>query len=375
MMLPSVPKSLGKLGDVFISALGSITGKENRLGLPKVRSACVILVDGLGSANLNYRAGHAPFLAQTLKRDGSITCAFPSTTAANITSFGTGVKPGQHGMIGHRIFDAQSQSQINLLNGLTAQQALEFQPIETVAEKAKSQNVAVYSVGPADYETSGFTAASMRGSKYVAAKTFDDRVSAAKKLLSSKEPALVYFYVPELDQRAHTYGFKSGQWVEKLEDLDSAVRSLVEGLPNNVGVLLTADHGVIDVAHERQIYLDEFPGELELLSVGGDPRVYFLYFKTEPSDSHLEQLQNWLGKSVVVARKQTVIDAGWFGSVSELAASRMPEVFLISVAEVAIYHREFANPKSFTMVGQHGSISPEELNVPLLRFASFSPRA
>ena len=93
---------------MFISALGSITGKHNRLGLPKVQSACVVVVDGLGSANLRYRAGHAPFLANQLNTDGSIMCGFPSTTVASLASFSTGVSAGEHGLVGYQIYDVKS---------------------------------------------------------------------------------------------------------------------------------------------------------------------------------------------------------------------------------------------------------------------------
>ncbi len=90
---------------MFISALGSITGTENRLGLPRAKSACVVLVDGLGSANLRFRAGHANFLASQLTKDGSILCGFPSTTVASLASFATGLRAGGHGLVGYQVLD------------------------------------------------------------------------------------------------------------------------------------------------------------------------------------------------------------------------------------------------------------------------------
>ena len=103
---------------MFVSALGAITGKQNSLGLPRVKSACVIMVDGLGSANIEYRAGHAPTLASQLKKDGSIHCGFPSTNVSSLSSFATGVRSGQHGMVGYQILDSGSGTAINLLTGI-----------------------------------------------------------------------------------------------------------------------------------------------------------------------------------------------------------------------------------------------------------------
>jgi predicted AlkP superfamily pyrophosphatase or phosphodiesterase len=379
MMLPAVPKSLGRLSDVFISALGSITGNENRLGLPKAKSACVILVDGLGAANIRYRAGHANFLANQLANDGTIMAGFPSTTVTSLVSFSTGLKAGEHAMVGYQIHDRKHGSNVNLLTGIgSATEALVWQSRKTVAEVAAEVSIDCYFIGPAEYENSGFTNATMRGAKYVAAKTLDDRVTAAKKILNSKESSLVYLYVPELDQRAHAYGSKSAQWVEKLEDLDLAVRQLTSNLPANVGILLTADHGIVDVAHERQIYLDEMIIS-GLVSVGGDPRVLFLYLDSQHIDEAeletcIHSIQQFVGKRAYVVARDDLITQGWYGQVSDEARDRMPDVFVIAHGETALYHREFSKPKSLQMIGQHGAISDDELFVPLLRFGAFKKR-
>jgi predicted AlkP superfamily pyrophosphatase or phosphodiesterase len=374
MMLPSVPKSLGRLSDVFISALGSITGKHNRLALPKSSKTCVVLVDGLGTKNLEYRAGHAPFLVEALKASSSISCGFPSTTVASIASFATGLRAGQHGLVGYQILDSKTQLPLNVLTGMTTEQALEMQPNQTVAELASQSGVQAYCIGPGEYENSAFSVATMRGAKYVAAKTFDDRVTAALEILGRAEKALIYFYVPELDQTAHAFGSRSGEWVAKLEDLDSAMSRLTKKLPAGSGLLVTADHGIIDISHDKQIYLDEFEGLDSLVSVGGDPRVLFLYLGHEPNQAQIDELQAWLGKRVFVATRQQIIDAGWYSEVSDAAKSRMPDLFLISVGECALYHRKFAKPKSLQMIGQHGALSPEELTVPLIKLGAFSPR-
>lgn len=357
---------------MFISALGAITGKHNRLNLPKVKSAVVVLVDGLGASNIEFRAGHAPTIASQLKIDGSIACGFPSTTVSSLASFSTGLRAGQHGMVGYQVFDRNSMQNVNLLTGIpSAESAKTWQPKNTVSEMATESGVQTFFVGPAEYENSGFTNATMRTAKYVAAKTIEHRFQATEKLLAESKGCLIYLYVPELDQKAHAHGFKSAQWVEKLEDLDSALKRFLQSAPKKTGVLLTADHGVIDVAVENHIYLDEL--EIQgLQAVGGDPRVLYLYLDSEEVQSQKVIVQNFCGRRAYVAERSELIQAGWFGEAEEFSIERMPELFLISIGETAIYHRSFAKPKSIQMIGQHGSVSSEELNVPLLRFLGFS---
>ena len=376
-MLPSVPKSLGRLSDVFISALGAITGLDNRLKLPRVNSACVVLVDGLGSHNLKNNSGHAPFLARQLDSNGSIHCGFPSTTAASITSFGTGLSAGTHGIIGYQVADPEDGKVFNLLTGWGAGiDPKIWQPNTTVAEMAALAGVEAFVIGPPEYEGSGFSVASMRGAKYIAAKTFDERILRAREALSTKQKTLVYLYFPELDQRAHAFGVDSKQWREKLEDLDSAIKELASALPKNSGLLLTADHGVVDVPRDRHIYLDNFTTELAgLTAVGGDPRVLFLYFDGV-DEAHLieraEALNASIGPAVAVLTKTQVIESGWYGDTSATSIERMPALFVVTIGNWALYHRDFAKPKSLNMIGQHGSISTEEITVPLLKFGGFA---
>lgn len=364
---------------MFVSALGSITGIDNRLNLPSANSACVVLVDGLGSFNLKANAGHAPFLAKQLDRDGSTHCGFPSTTAASIASFGTGLAAGQHGIIGYQVVNPSDGKVFNLLTGWgVGADPKSWQPNPTVNELALAAGVEAVVIGPPEYDGSGFSVASMRGAKYLAAKTYEDRIALAKKVLASKQRTLIYLYFPELDQRAHSFGVDSSQWREKLEDLDASIKGLASSLTKSTGLLLTADHGIIDVARDKHIYLDEYAEQLTgLTAVGGDPRVLFLYFAqshAEEIDSKAAALQESIGSSVRALTKGQVIASGWYGEVSAAAAERMPEIFLVSIGAWALYHRDHAKPKSLNMIGQHGSISAEELTVPLLRFGAFAQR-
>jgi hypothetical protein len=75
-----------------------------------------------------------------------------------------------------------------------------------------------------------------------------------------------------------------------------------------------------------------------------------------------------------VAEADELVAAGWFGEVDKFARDRMPDLFLISIAEIALYHRNYAKTKSLQMIGQHGSISTDELKVPLLRFRGFAKK-
>ena len=370
---------------MLASSLGAITGQDNRLGFSRAKRVVAILVDGLGSQNLKAAGGHAPFLNAALAVAKPAACGFPSTTATSITSFATGLSAGQHGVVGYKVFDRTGNEpgttlagrSANLLTGWGAQQdPLEWQPNQTVSELAVSNGVEAFVIGPKAYDGSGFTQVTMRGAKYLPGKSIDDRIDVAIQLLrENKNEILVYLYIPELDQTAHASGVDSAKWLAGLESVDSAVKRLSGSLGKGDALLLTADHGIIDVPYHAHILLDEVKVDwARVASVGGDPRVNFIYLHDSAETSAFQsQLQDQLGDSVSVFSKSEAVSLGLYGSEPfGVALERMPDIFALGVKKVALYHRDYAPAKSLQMIGQHGALSPQEMSIPLLGWGAFS---
>jgi predicted AlkP superfamily pyrophosphatase or phosphodiesterase len=374
-MLPAIPGTFGRLTDVFASALGAISGVDNRLNFRPARRVICVLVDGLGSQNLKAAAGHAPFLNQAMARTKPISCGFPTTTATSITSFGTGVSAGVHGLVGYKIFDRTAQVAFNLLNGWDSVRTPEaWQTQQTVSERAINAGVGSFFIGPKAYEGSEFTRATMRGAKYLPAKGIDDRFEAAARLLrTEKSDFLAYLYVPELDQTAHALGVASGKWLQDLEDLDASVRNLAAALGKQDALLVTADHGVLDVPANQHIYLDEFGLDWSRVAdVSGDPRVNFIYLHdANEAEQVASELQIGLGDKALALTRAQVVAAGWYPNITDATLRRLPEVFALATKNVALYHREYAPTASLNMIGQHGALSSVELSVPLLGWGAF----
>lgn len=369
-MLPAAPKTLGRLSDVLESALGAVSGSSNALALKPVKSAVVILVDGLGAANLKAANSHARFLNGALT-DKPINTVFPTTTAAALTSFASGLQPHEHGFVGYRVLDRARSASQNLLSGWTSfGESAGWRAGETISTRAQAQGIATHFVGVAAYQRSGFTNVIMPDATYQVADRLADRFRVAKELAATAGN-LVYLYVPELDQTAHAFGAESFEWLNKLEDLDAHVRDFVQQLPGGTGVLLTADHGIVDVPKNGQIDLADFelPG---IEFVGGDTRNAFVYVTSPDRTQQLqEQLKEQLGELCWVATPAELQAAGWLGQLTDDAQARIPDLYVLARKKVAIYHRDFSSTKSYNMVGHHGSISSEELQIPLLRLGAW----
>lgn len=368
-MLPSVPKSFGRLSEANLSAFLALQGKPNPLKLPSRQSYAVILIDGLGAANIKAAGAHASFLNNKLSSSKTLYSGFPTTTATSLASLATGKNNGTHAFLGYRVFDRQHRKAINLLNDLGEQfLPRDYQDLETISETATQQGHNVVTVGPAEYEGSGFTRATMPTSRYLSAKTIEERFASAGRELTTPG-SLVYLYVPELDQLAHRFGVNSNNWLETIEELDSIVSKFSSSLPKGSGAILTADHGVIDVPKSSQVFLDEFASLQDLVMIGGDPRVGFLYLEDGTDISAKRQLiSDELAGLADVATLAELIEAGWLEPLSKTAARIAPDLVLLPRGERVVYHRSFAKQKSMEMVGQHGGMTKAEWEVPLLVF-------
>ncbi|HEX4442968.1 MAG TPA: alkaline phosphatase family protein [Galbitalea sp.] len=376
-MLPGPNPDRISLADVLPSCLASLTGKDNRIGLHGARRVIVILVDGLGAASLRARAGHARTM--TAARGATIDSIFPTTTAAALATLATGAPPGRHGLVGYSVLDAANDRIVNQLSGWDERlEPATWQREDTLFQMAAASGFGAVAVGPARYADSGFTHAVLRGAQYRVAASIADRFAvAARWLREPGQPGLLYLYIPELDSVAHKSGWESPEWTARLEDVDSELARLVAGLSANDGVLLTADHGVVDVPLRSHVLIDSAPELLDgLRFVAGEPRCLQLHFDRGLTISQRDRLvaewresesdRSW------VATRDEAIDAGWFGDVAPEVIPRVGDLLVAARKNIAYYDRRTASPSSMAMIGQHGSWSPAELQIPLLRFGAFA---
>lgn len=375
-MLPARRGDTPSLADVLTSAFAAMRSEPNRLTLPPVRSAAVLLIDGLGMSALQRRAGHARrLLAAIPPQGGIIESGFPTTTASALATLTTGLAAGEHGLVGYSAIDAAADRVVNQLTGWDeGMRPRTWQPHQTVFERATAVGVDSVVVGAERYRDTGFTEAVLRGARFEAQRSIGDRIARGLELLGGTEPRLVYVYVPELDMAGHADGVESPLWTQRLDELDAALGSLERRLPTDAGVLLTADHGMLDVAPHRRLVLQADDSLWQgVRHVAGEPRCLHLGL----DDSTLADAvrERWLaaegGRSWVVTRAEAIA-AGWFGPVSAAALTRIGDVIVAARAQVAYYDARTATDRALAMVGQHGSFSPDELRVPLARWGAFA---
>ena len=372
------------LAEVLTSAAASIGvgGFTNTLNLPAASRVCVVLADGLGRNLLKQRAAHTPFLRSVMQAgQGNVPVwldsTFPSTTAAALASFGTGLPPGQHGMVGYDVLDPDQDKVVNLLgNWDPGVDPNAWQPFPTVLERAAA-SVNVTTVSLPQFSDSPMTRAALRGGRFVSATTPHARTSAAAEAMAVSGPSLMYYYLNELDKAGHRHGCQSAQWEHQLEELDATIKRLNASLPAGTTILLTADHGMLDVPESQRLDFSAEPGLVEgVRHTAGEPRMVHLYLDGAASDYMAVRerlLAAWrarFGDRIWAFTREEALAAGLFGATRPAVEGRIGDVMIAARDALALYDLRRVRPAAMEVVGQHGSLTKAEREVPLLCFTA-----
>ncbi len=355
--------SLAELLPAVAAACG-VGGHEDVLGLPPARSWVVLLVDGLGADLLDTHADDAPYLA-SLRGRVPLTSTVPSTTAAGLTSLGTGQPPGRHGVVG---YTCRIPGTLSLLNALTWDDRVDpvaWQPYTTVFGRMREAGAVATVVSRSAFVGSGLTLVSQRGADYVGADSAWERIDCVAEVAETPG-SLTYTYDSRLDHTGHEHGCESSDWLKALGRVDDETQALREALPAGTGLVVTGDHGMLDVPDGERFDADTLPGLRDgVVLLGGEARFRHLWTAAGATDEVVGTWREVLGGCAWVVTREEAEAADWFGPVDAAVRPRIGEVLVASRGRSAVVaSRQF--PVETTMRGFHGSLTPAEMYVPLL---------
>lgn len=377
LLVPRYGRS--SLSDVVPSILAGlrVPGFEDRLGLALdgVSRVALLLVDGLGSEQLRAHPQNAPFLDRFIggTDDHELTAGFPTTTAVSLCSVGTGLPPGEHGILGYQV---EASIDLGLMNSLqwslrnTKSDALPlglepevFQPRATAFERAVDAGITVAHVGPSMQNGSGLTRAGLRGPQFRTAVNAGDLVARTIDSLKSADRTLVYSYYGDLDLVGHVRGPRSPAWRFELERVDAVIRQIAESLPPDAALVVTSDHGMVQLG--ERVDFDAVP-ELRdgVRQLGGEPRARYLYVEAGQAGAVGQRWWEILGDAFRVVTRDDAIEAGWFGpTVNAEARHRIGDVIVVADSTAAVI-RSKVESKASALLGHHGSLTSAEMLVP-----------
>ncbi len=318
----------------------------------------LLVLDGLGWEQLEDRRHLAPTLASL--SGGPITSVAPSTTATALTSIATGLTPGQHGVVGYRV--AVDHEVLNVLRWTTpsgdARKRIDprdFQPHAAFCHQRPCI------VTKAEFSSSGFSGAHLAEVRFNGYRVPSTLLVELRHALRRREP-FVYAYYDGIDKVAHEYGLGE-HYDAELQAVDHLVAEVLDSLPRNAALVITADHGQVDVGDRL---VDLHPDVTALVSFqSGEGRFRWLHARPSRAAALAEAAREYHGDVAWVRERDETVEEGWWGdTVTDDARSRLGDVALVASDPVSFNDATDTGP--FELVGRHGSLTSAEMYVPLL---------
>jgi hypothetical protein len=330
------------------------------LPAPAVDAPQVLLVvlDGVGWRQLAARPQLTPTLSGMT--GGPITTVLPTTTSTALTSITTGAPPGEHGVVGYRIH--VHGEVLNVLRWGTAsgdaRQAIPPGKVQTILPFMGHRPPVVTR---AEFERTGFTLAHLEGVRFNGWRMPSTLVTEVRRLFKAGEP-FVYAYYDGVDKVSHEYGLGE-HYDAELAATDRLVAELIDASPPGTAVVVTSDHGQVDVGTRVVPIADDVMSHVGLQS--GEARFRWLHARPGRAGALLDAARSRHSDDAWVVSRDEAVEGGWFGPrVTGEAMSRLGDVALVSKGVTSFVEPTDTGP--YDLIGRHGSATEAEIYVPLL---------
>lgn len=356
----------------FSGALRPLIGKNKR-------RLCLVVIDGMGQQLLLSRRGHLPFMRRYLTQTPDAlgqtlrTCV-PSTTVAALTSLHTGLSPAQTGMLGYQCWDPVARRVLNLIT---------FEGYERPAKSwceqpthftyARNSGLESLALVPPDFVGSKLSDITLRDANLKVSTKLSER--CAQAATAFKQGAdYVYLYWSQLDHWGHNLGWSHPRWLQELEAIDRALSELRAQLPPDVLMAITADHGMVNVTDASTVDIADSELASQVAAISGEPRALHVHLKEKylgdnPTGNRTRKapdalvLVQW--QKLVAGRGQIIADYHQiYGDISD--PDRIGDFTIFAKENYQFVDSRFHSRGVLQMVGVHGSLTPAEMEIPLI---------
>ena len=328
-------------------------------GVVGARQVVLLVIDGLGWEQLQARAALAPTLTGMTGRP--ITSVLPTTTATALASLVSGRPPAVHGLVGYRVQVAPGEV-MNVLRWTTSAGDARHRVVPGEFSLATSfGGLAPPVVTRAEFRDSGFTGAHLMPARLHGYRVTSTLVVEVRRLLAAGEP-FVYAYYDGTDRVAHSFGLGE-HFDAELAAVDRLVGDVLAALPPDAALVVTSDHGQVEVGDQVVVLDDHLMADVTLLS--GEGRFRWLHARPGALDRLAERARSlYEGKAWVRTRVEAEAEDWFGGPLPAAVAVRMGDVVLAPFEPIAFL--DPADTGEVTLVSRHGSMTPAEMLVPLL---------
>ena len=320
------------------------------------KNVVLLILDGMGKSILEeFLDENGPFRSHLA---GIYQSVFLSTTVAATTSAMSGLQPCEHSWLGWDCYYPQVDKNVTVF----------LNTIQGTDEPAADYNVP-WTVTP--YENVVTTINKFGGKAYGCApflepypKSIEEICSQIKNLCEIPDRKYIYAYWNQPDGFLHKNGCRSNIVKEALENIEANINKLSKELKDTL-IIVTADHGHID---NDYVVLQDYPQICDCLVrlPSLEPRVLNFFIKEDKKKIFEKEFQKEFGNKFLLMPMEEAISKNHFGTGKhhENFRSMLGDYLAIATDNLTIYYTDER------WVSMHGSITEDEMLIPLIVFKS-----
>ncbi len=378
--------SLLAVTDTILDLLGAEhyeTSLKDELTLAPQEKVVSFIVDGLGYLKLEeLRAAGTVDLSPFLERGAYIplTSVFPPTTTTALASLSTGASPIVHGVLGYKLFLQEVGAVVNMIKLATPGAPSDsirnvgvdlekFVAVPTIYELLGQAGVKVLLFLPKYIVNSGLSGILYRGVvEIVPFIGLSDLFVLVRRALAREGKMLLGVYWPLTDTLAHIYGPESEAFAKEVALFFRSLREDFLEAVRGVTVLVTADHGFVEIDPQRDLIdcskIPELRGAL-LFQPVGDLRAGYFFVRRGKENLVREYLERkYAGEFIVMTAEEAIARKLWgLEAPADHVRARVGDVVALARGRKLFFWPE---GEEFKLRGMHGGLTESELLVPLL---------
>ena len=374
--LPDYPHSLASLAARLHGSRATPPLQHPALdGLEDCHSVILLLIDGMGCAQLDTLAPGG-WLQQ--QQCATLSSVFPSTTTAAITTLMTGLPPSQHSLLGWHVWAPEA-------NGIATPLPLRYHWLADAAQALDDAALAAtlysrpsalqggdrqhYVLQPQYIADSYYSRHHGGQAQHLPWRGYAELFATLATLAATPERKFVYAYIPDLDALMHGKGTTHPKAQALLARLQQHCAELAAALPADCRLLISADHGQIDIPPDRLLFINDYPELAALLArpLSGEPRAAICHVQPGQADAFRARFAQTLGHIAWCLPAADVIAHGWFGPPPHhpLLTARAGDFVLLMKENWGLL-QTVGDEKRPPLLGNHGGLSAAEMQVPLI---------
>ncbi|MGB7156590.1 MAG: alkaline phosphatase family protein [Tepidisphaeraceae bacterium] len=336
-----------------------------------------VLLDGLGMNTLS-RLPKESFLRRQYRMTLNATC--PSTTACALTSIATADYPNHHGVTGW--FTHLPELDITIIplpfverfnkrplteRGLRPEDVF---PLRAIESRMTHQSLTLLPAPITDTSYARYSRGHTRGLGYRSVAHAVDEIIA--HVNAADGPTYTHLYLPDVDTVCHHVGVDHPDVVRVVLRIDAELDRLSAALGDRARIVVSADHGLIDVLKSDQAFLTHGDPLLETLRVPptGDARMPIFHVKPDQHEQFVDLFDERFGDRMILLATEEAERLELFGpgKIAPTVRPRFGDFLAIPYRRSTLAYAAVAVPgaaPAVPYIGQHAGLSPEEMRVPL----------